>query len=482
MSEHRDTVIVGAGITGLVAAWLLGRQGKDFLLLEAKDRPGGLIQTSQVDGFLLEHGPFTILPKSPPFRRLLEYAADDLKLVTADRRAKARRFVVQNGKLVGIHGRLGPLTTRLYGPAAKARILRGLLWSRTGGASSEDSIYDAVSRRFGPRFATWAVDPLIRGIVSGDCRELSLQAMFPSAAPLDQRIRSPAAAIVRTLLSGRRTATEAAEQQLDRLLPPRPTSVLAGMRRELISFREGLAALPRWLAIQLQPHVRYRAAVAKVERTGDGFRVQVDDHSSTEHSTGNHLTCRRIIVTTPAHVTAGLIRSISEPASIELESIPAASLAVVHLGFAKEHLTRLPDGFGFLVPTVEDSTPVLGTLFASRTFPHHAPAGRELLRVFLGGTHRPDLLRRPDEELTETALAGIRELLGVTGAPELVRVDRFIKAIPQYNVGHRQRLERITEALRPHAGLVLAGSYRDGVSVSDRVAAGFAAADESCQA
>ncbi len=472
-----DAVVIGAGMTGLMAAWTLTRLVKRVCVLESKSRPGGLVATTHYDGFLLEHGPFTILAKSPAFRRLLEYASQDLEIVTADPRAKARRFVLQHGKLVGIHGRAGPLTTRLYGLGAKARLLRGLLWSRPGPAE-ETNIFEAVSRRFGTAFATWAVDPLIRGIVTGDCRKLSLQAFFPAAGRHDAQVRSPFLAIV----AARRRAAPAGKtlEQLDAIFPPRHCERLAKLRRELISFRDGLAALPTWLASQLDTPVRYATHATSITRSASEYVVTYTCRSSSDSAEAATGTVRApaLIITTPASVTARLLQPLCPDAASPLVSISHASLVVVHLGFESGQLTRLPHGFGFLVPTVEPAEPLLGTLFASRTFSHHAPQGHELLRVFLGqGTDRR-LLEETDDQLVARAHDAIAEILGVTGPPVVTHVDRFSETIPLYELGHLERIAELSEKVAPLKGLVLAGSYRDGVSVSDRVAAGFAAALE----
>ncbi len=477
MSHDVDTVVVGAGITGLVAAWTLTQCRQSVRLIESSDRVGGLIRTSHRDQFLLEHGPFTVLPKSAVFRRILEYAAEELPIVTADPKAKARRFVLQAGELVGIHGRLGPLSTSLYGPLAKLRMVRGLCFSRRG-PREETSIYDAVARRFGASFATWAVDPLIRGVVSGDCRKLSLQAMFPPAGELDPLVRSPLLRMAAAATRRRSAPPAPLTTRLDEILPPpRKDSALAGMRRELIGFQDGLQSLPVWIAKQhLSKQVDFGAQVTKIEQTPGGYTVSYHSTAPATDSPKSQLTCRHVILTTPAQPTAALLGTLAPQASLLLQQVHSASLAVAHLGFRAADLASLPDGFGFLVPSVERDYPILGALFASRTFPHHAPDSYELVRVFLGGTAQPNLVNDSDEELLARALEGIRKPLGLRGDPVLVQIDRFHQTIPQYELGHLARIAAVDDAMGSHRSVVLAGSYRDGVSVSDRAAAGFQAA------
>ena len=478
MEQHVETVVVGAGITGLVAGWLLARHGHDVLVLEASDRAGGLVRTTRREGYLLEHGPFTVLPKSPVFRRIVALAAPDLDVVLADRRAKARRFVLQHGRLVAIHGRAGPLTTRLYGPKAKMRLLRGLVWSRPG-PIGETTIEEAVKRRFGPEFARWAVDPLIRGIVAGDIGRLSLPAMFPALAAFDRRTRSPLAAIMRRGKTGGTDASPATT--LDDLLPL-PASLPADHlpRRAMISFREGLAALTDWLARPLGDRLLRSHQVERVERSESfgRYRLLVKPyHGATGRSAEwCHITCRHLILTTSATVTRHIVSSLVPAAAAALQRIAAASLVVVHAAFDARRVPRLPDGFGFLVPSFERNVNIMGTLFASRTFPHHAPEGKELLRIFLGGRRDPAMATRDQDEIVVQALDGIRGVLGVEGMPELIEVDRFAEAIPQYEVGHAEILSTLDQAVASHQDLILAGSYRDGVSVNDRIDAGFRAA------
>ena len=478
MKHDCETVIVGAGITGLVAAWFLARRSADVCLLEAADRVGGLIRTTHDRGYLLEHGPFTVLPKSSVFRRLLAHASSELEVVEADLRAKARRYVVREGKLIGIHGRLGPMTTRLYGPFAKLRLLRGLVWSRPA-TEADVSIAEAVTRRFGRAFAEWAVDPLIRGIVAGDIRELSLEAMFPQAAAFDRSIRSPLAAIARALAARRSSQGGMSDLTTERLNEwlPWPVDREADLpRRAMISFRHGLQSLTDWLARSLRSRLCLRAAVERIEQVENGYRISVAPDQRDGKEASRTIVCRKLIVTTPAEATSRLLGDAVPHAARILKELESASLAVVHLGFESKQVARLPIGFGFLVPTKEQSVQVMGTLFASRTFPHHAPPGRLLVRVFLGGTSAPEMATGDPQELAQMACAEIRSLLGIRGEPELISVDRFARTIPQYRVGHVEWLRGLESSLKGHDGLHLAGSFRDGVSVNDRIEAGFRAA------
>jgi oxygen-dependent protoporphyrinogen oxidase len=236
---------------------------------------------------------------------------------------------------------------------------------------------------------------------------------------------------------------------------PRPS------RRGIYSFREGLGQLPGAISARLGESLWCGARVMAVTRQGDGFRVEVDRHHERVA-----LEADRVVIATPSDVAATLVRPFDSGLADELAAIEYAPVAVVATAFARAAVQHPLDGFGCLVPRLERRT-VLGSLWNSSLFPGRAPDGAVLLSNFVGGSRHPDLVDRPDDELTRLVVEDLGGLFGVTGAPMWTRIIRYRRAIPQYVIGHAARVERIEQAITRTSGVSLVGNYLRGVAVGD---------------
>jgi oxygen-dependent protoporphyrinogen oxidase len=445
-----DVVVVGGGISGLVTAWRLKRAGADVCLLESDDQLGGCMRTEHRDGFILEKGPFNVLVRDEAFRKLLTECADEIEPVIASEESGAR-FLYKAGQLHAVP--MGPgalLKSPLLSGPAKLRMFRGMLLSRRAGAD-EPTIAQAAERRLGAEVADTFISSIVAGVFGGDSRDLSLKACFPKAWEFDRRCSSPLLYEMSVLRRKKREAR--ANPEIARY-------------KGLISFREGLQALPDWLGRQIGAGLRVGRRVEAIDRVDGGFSLRCRNRETGGEES---LAARRVVLATPAKVTAALLRPMRPAASPVLESIESASLVVLNVAYRDADVGHPMQGYGFLVPASDRSMPVMGVLWADSAFPHHGTPGRRLMRVFMGGPRDPNAIDRSDEELAEIATTALRGPLSLSGEPTMIDVCRWREAIPQYHVGHSGKVQRLDEELQGVPGLHLIGSYLRGVSINDCV-------------
>ena len=455
-----DVIVIGAGISGLAAAWRLKGSGVDVCVLEAHQTAGGAMRSEQRDGFLLEKVPFGVTVREPVFEKLLEELDEEIRVIAADPSSARGRYVLHGGCLHRIPSNpTGLLGTPLLSPAGKLRLIRGLVASRPA-RGEEESVHDAAARRLGGEVAERLVSALCVCIFAGDSRDLSLAGCFPALAAIDRRARSPLGLALRQKLPWKR-------RQHARSRP---------RWRGLISFRGGLGSLPGALGRALGCGLLTNCTAQSLKRSGPAYLVRC----TTAGGRPLELRCRRLLLAVPAAAACALLGPLAPRIGALIKAVPAASLVVLNLGFQRRDVGHPLDGYGFLVPATEPF-PLLGVLWADRVFPHHAPPGRRLLRVFMGGTRRPDLLARDDGELVEIAVAALAPLLRLSRDPILVDVCRWTDAIPQYTPGHVQRVGQIRRLQGELPGLELIGNYLDGVSINDCVRNAVGAADRILQ-
>jgi oxygen-dependent protoporphyrinogen oxidase len=450
-------VVVGAGISGLAAAHrvveLAEKSGRplDLTVLEAGHRLGGTIHTERQDGFVIEGGADSFISEKPWALALCGRLGVEEALIGTNDRSR-RTFVVWRGRLHPLPDgfqllaptRLRPLVaSRLFSWPGKLRMGLDLLLPRAG--DPDESLGAFVRRRLGREALERVAQPLVAGIYTADPDTLSLAATMPRFLELERRERSVILAMWR--------ATRKA---------PALANGASGARWSLfVTFADGMEELVQALARRLPPGaVRRGERVTEVTRHGSGWRVVTGG--------GAALSADAVVVATEAHQAARMLRYLDPSLAHLLEGIAYASSATVTLGYRRTDIPHALDGFGFVVPQVE-GRPIIACTFSSVKYPGRAPAGHELLRVFLGGALNEGVLDAPDDRLVATARGQLGELLGITAEPLLVRVSRYTKAMPQYHVGHLARVEAIEQCLRHHEGLSLAGGAYRGVGIADCV-------------
>lgn len=437
-------VVVGGGVSGLAVAYELTERAQrlpypvEVRCLEAGERPGGKIRTSREEEFVCEWGPNSFLNMSGTTQTLLRRLGIASRVIEA-RPEAANRFIYRGGALQPVSPNpMGLLRSGVLSWPGKLRLLCEPLIPRL--RAEDPSIHDFASRRVGREAASVLVDAMISGIFAGDARQLSLAAAFPAI----HEVAAKHGSLVRGMAARRRQAREEPADE------PEP-------KKGLSSLRTGMQELTDALAAALGPGLQTGCALQQVSPMGQrGIRVHPVE--------GAPYDVDAVVLATPPSATASMVRQADPELGQTLDGIPDAPVAVVHFGFPETALADHPPGFGFLVPRGEGLR-VLGTLWPSQIFRGRAPQGRRLLTTMIGGAHDPEALQLTDGQLVDIVRRDLRAAMEIQIRPYFVRVFRHERGIPQYTVGHLQRLERIRARLRDHEGLFVTGNGYHGIAV-----------------
>ena len=434
MPSQISTIVIGAGISGLICAYALRKAGLDVVVLEASERAGGVVRSIERDGFLFEQGPQSF-SSTPALNALIRELGIEDHLVQAPPRSP--RYVLVNGALQSVP--LSPpalLTSSLLSIATKFALLRDAL-GRSRSPEADESVAAFVRRKFTPELLDHLVGPFVSGVYAGDPEALSLRAAFPQIHEAERSGGS--------LLRGLRHAAKARTE-------PRPRSTL-------FSFRDGNATLIRALAERLGSSLHCGAPVREISRTTNGkFRVSAQGSSGALESEAGQL-----IVATPALVASDLLKTVLPAACENLSAIPYAPTAIVSLGYRKSDVGHPLRGFGFLIPR-SAGPHTLGTVWNSSLFSGRAPESHVLLTSFLGGATDPATAQLPAEHLSALTHRELSPLLGLRQPPVISNVTKYLQAVPQYNLGHSARIGAL-EAAQAGTNIWLTGSYLHGPSI-----------------
>jgi oxygen-dependent protoporphyrinogen oxidase len=455
-SEMRDVVVIGAGISGLVCAYRLKSLGADVLLIEQSDRVGGVIQSNEIDGYLVERGPNST-QGTEELLALVDELGISNELLEGDPKAPA--YVYFGGRLHAVPSGPGAfIKSRLLSPGGKLRILaEPFVPQRT--LDTEESVAEFARRRIGHEAADRMVAPFVSGIYAGDAASLSVQAAFPRLSNLEARYGG--------LIRG--TIAKAREARREKKSAGAVLDKAAPVRKRLCSFKKGMGFLPAVLARRLGEDLWTECAAPTI---GKGPIAEADRASKvfdivfTRAGVQQRVPARRVVVASPARSAARLIEPLSSELCLLLDEIDYPPLAVLSLSYDRSTIATPIDGFGFLAAPSE-GLKVLGCVWNSSLFPGRAPEGKALLTVFLGGARNPELTRLSDTELVSTAQLELQRVLKIHSGPRVVALTRYERAIPQYNLGHAARVARIETLLADLPGVSLVGNYLHGVSTGD---------------
>jgi oxygen-dependent protoporphyrinogen oxidase len=447
--HHRDVIVIGAGISGLVCAYRLKTLGVDVALLEKSARVGGVIQTERVGGFLIERGPNSSQGTEELVALVEELGVSD-ELVEGDPKAPA--YVYFNGRLHAVPSGAGAfIRSKLLSFAGKLRIFKEPFVPARR-ADSEESVASFARRRIGREAAERMVAPFVSGIYAGDAEQLSVQAAFPKLANLETGYGGLFRGTFAKAREARR-ARKSASTVLDKAAPT---------RRRLCSFRDGMAFLPATLAHKIGEALLTGCEELQIDRTtASAFEVAFRSGDNRQQ-----LTAERIIIATPAKSASSLVASWSGEVSRLLAEIPYPPLSIVSLAYDQSGVRTRLDGFGFLAPPSQGLN-ILGCVWNSSLFPDRAPRGQALITAFVGGALNPSAAQAADSELVAIAHGELQKVLGISSDPQVVAITRYERSIPQYNLGHFARVQRIESLLRDRPGLRLIGNYLHGVSTGD---------------
>jgi oxygen-dependent protoporphyrinogen oxidase len=448
VTRHVTALVIGGGISGLVCAYSLQKAGIELQLVEASSRPGGVINSVSRDGFLLELGPQSF-SGTAALRQLCGELGISDQLLEAP--PHAPRYVLVDGNLQPVP--MSPpafFTSSLINGSTKWALLRDL-FGKSVPPPDDESVAAFVRRKFSPQLLDRLVGPFVSGVHAGDPERLSIRSAFPQLYEAEKA----AGSIVRGMLRLAKAKKGPRE---------RPT---------LNTFREGNETLVRALADKLGLSLRTGLRVTGLSRqNGGSFEVRLEGDSQEEF-----VATKSLIFATPTDVTGKLLAQLDPSFESLLSPIEYAAVAVVSLGYRKSDVGHSLDGFGFLVPR-SAGLRVLGTVWNSSLFPGRAPEGHTLLTSFVGGATDPAAAQLNQQELSTLVHREISPLLSLKSDPVFSNVTIWPRALPQYNLGHADRLSAISQRLTDFEGIKLVGNYLRGPAVGSCVERALAVAEE----
>lgn len=445
-----DVIVVGAGLSGLVTAHRLHRLGLCVQVLEAASRPGGVIGSERKQGVLFERGPNSGMDTTPLINALLDELGIRDQRIEASK-ASSRRYIVRGGRMMALPTSPGAfIATPLFSWHAKLRLFAEPFIGRAA-ADQEETVARFVRRRLGPEFLDYAIEPFVSGIYAGDPNQLSLPAAFPRLHALEQRYGS----LLRGAILGARERRRSAD---------RPKGSATSF-----SFREGFQTLTDALAAALPSvHCGMRATALRREAGGE-LSVSLEGTAKAERR------ARAVVLATPAYAAARLVEQLVPDAARALDEIAYSPVAVVISAYRRRAIGHALDGFGVLAPAIEQPG-MLGSLFSSTMFENRAASDTVVFTTFLGGRRDPSLAAAPDAELLTRVHGEVNRLVGASEPPRFNEITRWPRAIPQYTLGHLQRIAAVERAEQDVHGLHFCANYRGGVAISDCVINGEAMA------
>jgi len=451
-SYQTEVVIIGAGLTGLTIGFYLKKAGIDFKIVERLGKTGGVIQTIKEQGFVYETGPNTGVISHPEMAELFEDLADRCTLETADPNAK-RRLIWKNNVWHALpSGLFSAIGTPLFTWYDKFRILGEPF--RKKGTDPNESLAQLVKRRLGKSYLDYAVDPFISGIYAGNPNELVTRYAMPKLYNLEQEYGS----FIKGAMKKAKLPKTDREQKAS---------------REVFSAKGGLNNLIDALTESIGPeNILLSAENTLVKPTQSGFELQI-----TTPEQLISLETSQLVTTCGGYALADLLPFLDAEEIAPFDELKYAAVTQVLLGFKRWKGMSLR-AFGGLVPGIENKN-ILGVLFPSSFFEDRAPKDGALLSVFMGGTKRPDIIKMDNDQIQALLDKELPRMLSDRRlSPDMIRICRYPKAIPQYGENTGKRYLMIEMLQEKFSGLILAGNIRDGIGMADRVKQGRSIAEK----
>lgn len=440
---NQKVAVIGAGLTGLTTAYYLRKKGFDVTVFEQADRVGGVIESVVEKDFIYENGPSTGVLGQPEAVALIEELGDACQLEIADEDAKFRWIWKGNRWHALPSGLMGGIQTPLFSWYDKFRILGEPF--RKKGTNPDETLAALVRRRMGESFLKYAIDPFILGIYSGDPEKLVVRYALPKLYQLEQKYGS--------FIGGAIKKAREPKSDWDKKAT-----------REVFSMQGGLTSLIKALANAIgAEQIRLSQKGLIVERENDQYVVRKEDETLG--------TFDRLVSTVGGHALRKLFPFFPLAELVKIEAMPYARVAQVSVGFKKWEGIPIK-AFGGLVPFYENRD-VLGVLFLSSFLKGRAPEGGALLSTFLGGVRKPEMVDLDDDSIKALVEKELKSMLGLTKwQPDLLVINRYQHAIPQYGLESADRLAAITKLESQYPGLLLGGNIRDGIGMADRMKQG----------
>ena len=448
-------VVIGGGITGLAAAHrvLEINPSISVTVVEASDRLGGTIQTEHRDGFLLERGPDSFISEKPEALSLARRLSLESQIIQTNESFR-RSFIVRDGRLRPVPegfqllapSRMWPfITSDIFSLAGKARMAADLLLPRKN-TNGDESLASFVRRRLGQEALARMAQPMVGGIYTADPETLSLRATLPRFLDMEQEHRSLILAMLR---QGRaqKTGTSGARYSL------------------FLSFDRGMQVLVDAVT-RINADFRVKTRVQ---------RVSFDQRWTITTDQGEQLKADAVCLAVPAFIAASLLSDVDARLADKLRAIKYASTATINFGYRRSAIKHPLNGFGFVVPVIENRS-LIACTFSNVKFGGRAPDDHVLLRAFAGGALQPEIFALDEGTMATRVEADLRELLTISEDPRFIEVTKWERSMPQYEVGHLDRMNEIDTLVAKLPRLALAGNSYRGAGIPDCIRSGETAA------
>jgi oxygen-dependent protoporphyrinogen oxidase len=471
VSNPKTVAIVGGGISGLATAFALQEQASTAGLsvkctvLDASPTWGGKIVTHHIGELVTEAGPDSFLSQKPSGLQLIDKLGLTDQLINTNETGKkacvysgSRLRELPEGLVVISPGQIAPfLRSGLLTAGGLARMGLDLVLPAKR-SPGDESLASFFRRRFGRQAFERMMEPLMAGIYAGDAEQMSVKATFPRFPELEQEYGS----VIRGMMAATPDATR-----------PQPAG---GRRTMFVSLKRGLEDL----VIALVRRLKEQGVTLRGDSAVDSLRVRSHQLGRWTYDVmlndGSALSVDSLVLATPAYASAELLRPLTPIAGGLLDMIPYASTATIAMAYPASVGAGAIEGFGFVVPRIEQRD-VIAATWTSLKWAHRAPADQLLVRCYVGGVGREDILQLDDQALVMKVRSELKQICGLAAEPTYVEVNRWMRAMPQYVLGHLERLEQIETALSRYGGLVLTGAAYRGVGIPDCIREGAVAAD-----
>jgi len=445
MNKKKITVI-GAGISGLATAYWLKKDGFDVTILESGVLPGGSMQTSFEEGFLIDYGPNSGLETTPLIRQIVDEVGLSNQMIYANESSN-KRYILRNNSLHALPtSPTAFIKTDLFSIKGKLR-----LFAEPFIGKSKDGYYQSIAefvkRRLGQEFLDYAIDPFVSGVFAGDPHKLSVKSAFPKL----YRLEEVYGGLIQGMIKGAKERKKRAEQ--------------SKQNAKMFSFINGMQTFPTAIAEILKENILYHSNVVSVEyRKQDAeWKTIYKKDDKTHEIISNY-----ILSTVPAYTVSKIFGNLDNELSKHLEDIYYPPVMVLYLGFKKESIGMPLDGFGYLIPSKEQKT-FLGAIWSSTIFPNRCEENKAVFTLFIGGARSPNLFEIEKQKLIDKVISEFKQIMEIKDDPVFTKEMLWEKAIPQYNLGYIEHENYFDKFEKENRGLFLSGNFRGGISVGDCV-------------
>ncbi|WP_096188234.1 protoporphyrinogen oxidase [Evansella halocellulosilytica] len=453
MSKQR-IAIIGGGITGVSAAYYLQKEIQqngteaELTLYEAGEKLGGKIETDYTDGFVIEQGPDSVLARKTSVMELAkEVGMGDEDFVYSKTGSfilhKSKLYPMPGGAILGIPTQWGPfLKTKLISPAGKLRAGADLILPRTSDGDEDQSLGVFFKKRLGNEVVERLIEPLLSGVYAGDLDQLSLQATFPQFKQVEKKHRS--------LIVGMKSTTARGQSQ-GKSQTPKPKGMF-------LNFRNGLQSFIDQVESKLDPSTIIKGvALQSLQKVNGKYELTFSD--------GTKDVVDHVVLTTPHHITYSFLKNYQF--AQWLNEIPATSVATVAMAFPEKAIKQDIDGSGFVV-SKESGYSITACTWTHKKWEHSTPDGKVLLRGYVGRAGDEDIVFKSDEEILAAVLKDLSHIMELEGEPDFYKIRRWKQAMPQYIVGHKERLQKFKSSLTEELPNVhVTGASFEGIGVPD---------------